>query len=272
MNKPAKDGRKNQKIKEDLIMALRINTNVAALNAHAQLLKTESAQSSSMAKLSSGYRINNAGDDASGLVIANGLRADIRVLNVAAQNTVEARSGLGIAEGKANQIESILERLKELCNKGASTATDAELTTLKSEIDRIAGSGGGALTINAQVGTDATTFSSISVTVTAMDSATLGLSGVTTATAANLGTVGNAITSIGNILGAIGAGMNRLDYTYNNLQTMIVNYSASESAIRDVDMASEMVNFTKSQIMMQAGTAMLAQANTTSQNILALFR
>jgi flagellin len=254
-------------------MALRINTNVAAMNAHAQLLATEAKQSSSMAKLSSGSRINTAADDASGLVVANGLRADIRALNVAAQNTTQGKAGLAITEGKANQIEGILERMKELANKGSSTATDAEFVTLKSEIDRIAGAGGGGYTSTFQVGADASTFSQISVTVGAMDTAALGLTAITTAGTVALTAVTTAITAtMGAISGAIGAAMNRLDYTYSNLQTQIVNTSASESAIRDVDMAEEMVNFTKSQVMMQAGTAMLAQANTSSQNILTLFR
>jgi flagellin len=253
-------------------MALRINTNVSALNAHAQLLKSEAAQSSSMAKLSSGLRINTAGDDAAGLVVANGLRANIRALNVAAQNTTQGKAGLAVSEGNANQIEGILERMKELATKGSSTATDAEFVTLKLEIDRIAGPGAGAMTASVQVGSDASTYSQIEVTVAAMDTAALGLTSVTTAGTAAITAVTAAIDTIGDVLGTIGAGMNRLDYTYNNLQTQIVNYSASESAIRDVDMASEMVNFTKSQIMMQAGTAMLAQANTTSQNILTLFR
>jgi len=260
-------------------MALRINTNVSALNAHAQLLKSESAQNSSMAKLSSGYRINNAGDDASGLVIANGLRANIRALNVAAQNTIQGKSDLAVFEGNANQIENILERMKEVAAKGgaagstALAASDAELATLKTEIDRIAGSGGvtAAQTITIQVGADATTNSQVEVGVGAMDTTGLGLTG-TLSGVASLQDITDAIDTIGGILGEIGAGMNRLEYTYNNLQTQIVNFSASESAIRDVDMASEMVNFTKSQIMMQAGTAMLAQANTSSQNILSLFR
>ena len=258
-------------------MALRINTNVAALNAHAQLLRTESLLNSSMAKLSSGYRINNAVDDASGLVIANQLRANIRALNVAAQNTIQGRSSLGSYEGNANQIEGILERMKEVAAKGGSgtalAASDAELATLKLEIDRIAGSGGvtTAQTITFQVGADASVNSQVAVTVGAMSTTALGLSG-TLSGIGSLAVISTAIDNIGSILGEIGAGMNRLDVTYSNLQTEIVNKSAAESAIRDVDMASEMVNFTKSQIMMQAGTAMLAQANNSSQNILALFQ
>ena len=249
-------------------MALRINTNVAALNAHRQLLGTESSMNKSMQKLSSGYRINTAGDDASGLVQANQLRANVRSLTVAAQNTIQGRAGLAIYEGDANTIESILERMKELCVKGNSTESQAELDELALEITRIADSSQGSDGA-IQVGIDATTASQISTTVGAMDAATLGVDSLTVGTAA-ISTIDTAIDTIGGILGDIGAGMNRLDYTYSNLQSQIENLSASESVIRDVDMASEMVNFTKSQILLQAGTAMLAQANMSSQVVLSL--
>jgi flagellin len=152
---------------------------------------------------------------------------------------------------------------------GSAFAT-AEFGQLIEEINRIAGStpgAGGAV----QVGTDASTNSTITVTVGTMTCSGLGL----TATTAVAGSIANIIVAQGalnTIVGNIGAGMNRLDFAYNNLQTQIVNVSAQESAIRDVDMAEEMVNYTKGQIMMQAGTAMLAQANQSSQGILSLFQ
>jgi len=251
-------------------MALRINTNVAALNAHRQLLGTEAKLNSSMEKLSSGYRINRAGDDASGLVQANALRANIRGLNVAAQNTVQGKAQLSISEGDANTIEGILERMKELCVKGGGTTTQAEMDTLIEEIDRIAGSStytGGAI----QVGIDATSNSTITVATFSLTATDLGVATVT-ADSSGIQAVDDAIDEIGGILGDMGAAMNRLEYTYANLQTKIENFSASESAIRDVDMASEMVSFTKSQIMLQAGTAMLSQANMSSQGVLSLFQ
>ena len=229
-------------------MALRINTNVAALNSHRQLLGTESAMNKSMQKLSSGYRINNAGDDASGLVQANSLRADIRILKVQAQTTLQTRADLAIQEGDANTIENILERMAELATKGASTGgeTEAEWASLAGEIDAIAAAGGAS--------------------VQGLDSTTLGVNNFLTVSA----TVKTAIDTVGATLGDIGAEMNRLDFTYANQQTKIENLSASESAIRDVDMAEEMVNFTKNQILLQAGTAMLAQANMSSQVVLSL--
>jgi len=227
-------------------MALRINTNVAALNAHRQLLGTENAMNKSMQKLSSGYRINTAGDDAAGLVQANGLRADIRILKVESQTTLQTRADLAIQEGDANTIENILERMAELSAKGDSGETQAEWNALAGEIDAIAAAGG--------------------TSVQGLDASTLGVDTYTATTS----TVTDAIADVGAVLGDIGAEMNRLDFTYANQQTKIENLSASESAIRDVDMASEMVNFTKNQILLQAGTAMLAQANMSSQVVLSL--
>lgn len=226
-------------------MALRINTNVAALNSHRQLLNTEVQMNKSMQKLSSGYRINNAGDDASGLVQANALRTEVRVLKVEAQNTLQQRAALSIEEGDVNTVENIVERMAELLAKGdpGGGETEAEFDALAAEIDRIATESGNA----------------------SINSTNLGVNAYATADTAG------ALSDLGAILGDIGAEMNTLDFTYANIQTKIENTSASESAIRDVDMAAEMVNFTKSQIMLQAGTAMLAQANMSSQGVLSLF-
>ena len=263
------------KIKEDSSMSLRVNTNVAALNSHAQLTKSDRAMSASMAKLSSGYRINNAGDDASGLARANTLRSNVKALQVAAQNTVEGKASLSISEGAATQIEGILERMKELCTKATNdSASNAEIARMVEEIDRIASASGTSSVQNNsfQVGITSDSFSQVSVAIGAMSATALGVNGVAAATTANIATINTAIATISGILGQIGAGMNRLDFTYDNLQSLIVNTSATESSIRDVDMAAEMVTFTKTQIMTQAGTAMLAQANTASQSILSLFR
>jgi len=272
-------------------MALRINTNVAAINAHRQLLGTEAKLNSSMEKLSSGYRINRASDDAAGLAIANRLRANVRSLTVASRNVNEAKSLLNIAEGAASQIESILERMKELATQAASDNTsttdkaklNAEYQQLIQEIDRIVDDTDyqgtalldGTFTGTFQVGSgDTSGVDTLTVSIDALDSATLTADGDLT-TAANatteLGAVDDAIDSLSTVLGNIGAGMNRLDYTYANIQVTIENFSASESVIRDADMAAEMVTFTKNQILLQAGTAMLAQANMSTQNVLSLF-
>jgi flagellin len=233
-------------------MALRINTNIAALNSHRQLLLTEVNMNKSMQKLSSGYRINNAGDDASGLVQANTLRSAVRVLKVESQNVLQQKAALAINEGDANTIENILERMLELKTKdtssGGAIETAAEFLALADQITDIATAGSGG--------------------VTSLTAANL-LVPTIAATAANINA---AIATVGTALGTIGASMNAIEFNYSNIQTKIENTSAQESAIRDVDMAAEMVNFTKSQIMLQAGMAMLSQANMSSQGVLALFQ
>jgi flagellin len=277
-------------------MALRINTNVAALNAHRQLLGTEASMNKSMEKLSSGYRINRAADDAAGLAIANRLRTNVRSLTVASRNVTEGKSMLQIAEGSASQIESILERMKELATQAASTNAagdsdklDSEFQSLIDEIDRIAGDTNyqgtklldGDFAGTFQVGSASADTSDgnsqISISITGLDSATLEVDDLSIDATdgdpdAALDAIDEAINTLSGVLGDIGAAMNRLDYTYSNLQVQIENFSAAESAIRDVDMASEMVSFTKTQILLQAGTAMLAQANSSNQVVLSLFQ
>ncbi|MGI6385877.1 MAG: flagellin [Desulfomonilia bacterium] len=282
-------------------MALRINTNIAALNAHRQLLGTESKLNLSMEKLSSGFRINRASDDAAGLAIANRLRANVRSLTVASRNVTEGKALLQIAEGSANQIESILERMKELATQAASANAgedgdklDAEFQSLKEEIDRIVadtnyqekplldGSFAGTFQVGSFSSGQQGGSSQIAISInvggssgTGLDTEGLGIDDLAIGDAEEadeaLATINTAINHLADVLGGIGAGMNRLEYTYSNLQVQIENFSASESAIRDVDMAAEIVNFTKNQILLQAGTAMLAQANMSTQSVLSLF-
>lgn len=271
-------------------MALRINTNVAAINAHRQLLGTEMKLNTSMEKLSSGFRINRASDDAAGLAIANRLRTNVRSLTVASRNVTEGKALLQIAEGSANQIENILERMKELATQAASANAgndvdklNAEFSQLKLELTRISDDTkyqGTSLLSSAynatfQVGSSSDASSTINISFSAVTLAGLGLTSTAVDSAANattaLDTIDDAIDTLAGVLGGIGAAMNRMDYTYANLQVQIENFSASESAIRDVDMAAEMVNYTKNSILLQAGTAMLAQANMSSQGVLSLF-
>jgi len=275
-------------------MALRINTNVAAINAHRQLLGTEAKLNSSMEKLSSGYRINRASDDAAGLAIANRLRASVKSLTVASRNVTEGKALLQVGEGAANQIESILERMKELATQANSANAgddvdklQAEFGTLIDEIDRIAadtnyqgtllldGNFAGTFQVGAADSGTRAGSSQMNISITqGLSSADLSVDAEDISTDADgaIAAIDAAIDLVGTALGGIGAGMNRLDYTYSNLQVQIENFSASESVIRDVDMASEMVSFTKSQILLQAGTAMLAQANMSSQGVLSLFQ
>ena len=369
-------------------MGLRIQNNIAALNAHRNLQIADRGLSKSLERLSSGYRINRAADDAAGLAISQAFRADIASFKMASRNTTEASSLLMVAEGAMDQIGNMLTRLKELATQAASANAgtnilkiDAEGNALISEIERIvqsteyantklingsfgvgisagsgatasdgvngatglvagetynitatAGSAGGlinvtittgdgsqtiqdvarpgvgdttsvnfsffgltidfndALTNTAdpgdiigqssgnsifQVGADDDNNNRIGVSLGDVSTSALGLTAdqLDDATEAQnfLGTVDAAISTLTDERGNIGAAQNRLGYAAANLAATIENYSASEAVIRDVDMAAEMTTFTKNQILLQAGTAMLAQANLAPQQVLALF-
>lgn len=376
-------------------MGLRIQNNIAALNAHRNLMTADTGLSKSLERLSSGYRINKAADDAAGLSISQGMRADIASYKVASRNTSEANSLLQVAEGAMDQIGNMLTRLKELATQASSANAgndldkiNAEATKLIDEIDRIAESteyagtklvngsfgvavgtataqasaaGGLAaitgmkasevytisdvtvggtvatitittgeitetvtttmvtgddtknvtfgalglnLTVNSglaatddmegtvtaassgasafQVGLDAAATSRISLSVGDATKEVLGktsgstaISSVDLSSAANaqsaLTTINAAIDDVSKIRGDIGAAQNQLSYASANLATAVENMSAAESVIRDVDMAAEMTTFTKNQILLQAGTAMLAQANMAPQSVLSLF-
>ena len=371
-------------------MGLRIQTNVAALNAHRQLSISDSGLARSLERLSSGYRINRPGDDAAGLAIANSMRADTASFKVASRNTSEATSLLQVAGGALDQIGNMLTRLKELATQASSANASAQLTKINDEaqklileIDRIAESteyadtalingtfgvgvlgtssevnatsgysgisgmavsgrytfdaastggtvgishSGGTeelltvtapvsgatkelyfasvgitLTINSgfdsesdfvitassagasdfQVGAENDTTNRITITLGDATQEKLGtvsgssaLTDIDLTTAANaqsaLGYVDDAISDLSKVQGDIGAYQNRLGYAAANLATTIENMSAAESIIRDVDMAAEMTTFTKNQILLQAGTAMLAQANMAPQVVLQL--
>jgi len=373
-------------------MGLRIQNNIAAMNAHRNLGISDTALSKSLEKLSSGFRINKAADDAAGLAISQSFRADIASYKVASRNTSEASSMLQVAEGATDQIGNMLTRLKELATQASSANAgsnldkiDAEAQKLILEIDRISDStkyagtklidgsfgvgvsggstaavisaslgysgatgmkagetyniattvvgttGAGTMTITTGNGSETayftkpgsgnTTdvyFASMGLTVKVNDDLTSGLDGaligkasgnaafqvgadnntdnrisislgdattgstglnltginLTTATGAQsaLTTVDSAISSLNNTRGSIGAFMNRLSYAAANLSSTIENVTAAESTIRDVDMADEMTSFTKNQILLQAGTAMLAQANQAPQGILSLLK
>jgi flagellin len=274
-------------------MGLRINNNIAALNAHRQLAATDARLTKSIERLSSGYRINHAKDDVAGLAIANSFRAEVRGLRVGQQNVAQATALLQVAEGGATQIETIIERLKELAMSAASGNVDqngrerlnAEAGELLSEIDRIANDtkygdtaliNGTMTSLTYQVGSSNTADEDrISVTLSdGLLSSHLGLSSVdltsqTTAQTA-LDSVNNALTTVNVVMGDIGAAQSRLEFAGANLSVSIENIAASESTIRDADMAFEMISFTKNQILLQAGTAMLAQANMAPQVVLQL--
>jgi flagellin len=272
-------------------VALRINTNVAALNAYRNLNATDSMMSKSLEKLSSGFRINRAADDAAGLAISEGLRSQINGLKMSVRNAQDGISMAQTAEGALNEVHSILQRAKELAVQAANGSLgtsersyiDSERSALSSELQRIESSttfngakvfGSGA-TFTFQVGNTSQTYDQIGLDNSSVSfGSLLNSASLTSASGAQsaLSTIDNAIGSISNFRSQIGAVQNRLEHTVNNLNVAVENLSASESRIRDTDMALEMVNYTKSQILSQAGSAMLAQANQSNQGVLQLLR
>lgn len=277
-------------------MGLRINTNIAAFNAHRHLTETDAKLGQSIERLSSGYRINHAKDDVAGLAIANKFRGEVRGLRMAQQNAAQSTSYLQVAEGAANQVETILERLVELATSAASdntdstgrTQLDAEAQQLISEISRIANDtkygattliDGSAGTLTFQIGSANTADDQIAVDLSGVNFATAGLN-VENDTDVDLTSKANAQTAITAInkaisaasasMGSVGAAQSRVSFAAANLATSVENLAASESTIRDADMAYEMIAFTRNQILLQAGTAMLAQANMAPQVVLQL--
>ncbi|AJE02397.1 flagellin N-terminal helical domain-containing protein [Geobacter pickeringii] len=277
-------------------MALTVNTNIASLNAQRNLSTTQTALNRSLQRLSSGLRINSAADDAAGLAISEGMRSQIRSMNQAVRNANDGVSLVQTAEGALNEVSNILQRMRELATQSATgtvssdqrTYIDNEFTQLKSEIDRIASAtqfNGTSLftsaagqTVSFQVGPGATTNDTIAVTISAAGASSIGVgtasvSGATGAAAtAALTAIDSAITNVSNIRGTLGAVQNRLQSTINNLQVSVENLSAAESRIRDVDVASETAALTRAQILTQAGTSILSQANQTPQSALSLLR
>jgi flagellin len=278
-----------------MIMGLRIQNNVEAFNAHRQLSGTASKAAKSMEKLSSGFRINRAADDAAGLAISEKMRAQIGGLGQAQRNAQDGVSLVQTAEGALNEVHSMLQRVRDLkvqyengtLDTDDKAAITAEVKALASEITEIRGktefnginlldgTGGSAGTISFQVGANTGETISVVTKDIAGASGTGAVDGVTdTATweAVTLANLDTAINNISSVRSDFGAVQNRLEHRLNNLATYQENLVGSESRIRDVDMASEMVNFTKLGILQQAGTSMLAQANQAPQSVLSLLR
>ena len=271
-------------------MGLRIQNNIEAFNTHRQLSATSGQVAKSMEKLSSGYRINRAADDAAGLGISEKMRGQIGGLAQAQRNAQDGVSLVQTAEGALGEVHSMLQRVRELAvqyKNGTLSASDKtsienEVTSLGAEIQRIGSDTkfngitllSGTPTVTFQVGPDDS--QTIAVTGAALYGAGSSYS-VDSAifTAFSTASIANIDTAIGNVStvrASFGAVQNRLEHTLNNLAAYEENLSASESRIRDVDMASEMTKFTKYQILQQAGVSMLAQANTAPQAVLSLLR
>jgi flagellin len=260
-------------------MGLSVNTNIAAMNSYRNLSTTDSQMNKSLEKLSSGFRINRAADDAAGLAISEGLRSQTGGLKVAARNAQDGISVVQTAEGALTEVTSMLQRMNDLTvqyangtqNDDSKAAIAGEYDALKTEITRIQDNtkfNGVAL-----FGGDAAT--SFQVGYASSDVITVDLSGTVDASGLDIASstsddVQAMITSTSTLRANLGALQNRFEHTINNLNTSVENLSAAESRIRDTDMAQEMTNFSRTQILAQAGTAMLAQANQSSQGILKL--
>lgn len=282
-------------------MALTVNTNVASLNAQRNLMSSTNSLTTAMERLSSGSRINSAKDDAAGLQISNRLTSQINGLNVAARNANDGISMAQTAEGALQESTNILQRMRELTLQAANgsnsqedlNSIQAEIDSSNAELDRIASTtsfgnvkllDGNAGTVNFQVGSEGSTSDQISIDFTSdgtqgFSSVNLGVDGVEVNGAATFdqGDLDTALTAIDDAIAAIdtkradfGAVQNRLESTISNLQNIAENVSASRSRIMDTDYAAETANLTKNQIMQQAGTAMLSQANQLPQAVLSL--
>ncbi|MCT1477849.1 flagellin [Microbacterium sp. p3-SID336] len=276
-------------------MGMQINTNVGALNAYRNLSNTQNDLSKSLEKLSSGLRINRAADDAAGLAISEGLRSQVNGLNVAARNAQDGISVIQTAEGALTEVHSILQRVRDLTAQGANDSNNAksreaiqtEIGALADELTRIADStnfngikllsggttltfqvGAGAVAAEDQISVGLTNFANLGTTIetlagTMTDAATYG---------AALAGIDTQIQAVSTARAGYGALQNRFESTINSLNVSAENLAAAESRIRDTDMASEMVKFTSANILSQAGTAMLAQANQANQGVLQLLR
>ncbi|WP_397537247.1 flagellin Hag [Rummeliibacillus pycnus] len=269
---------------------MRIQHNIAALNTHRNLAANTEASSKNLEKLSSGYKINRAGDDAAGLAISEKMRGQISGLNMASKNAQDGISLIQTAEGALNETHSILQRQRELAVQASNdTNTDddrkqlqAEITQLNSEIDRISGDTefntkkllDGTFDGKFHIGANKDQVTSLKITKADTTTLATNASKVDTQTDAEaaIKSFDDAIQTVSTNRATLGAVQNRLEHTINNLGATSENLTAAESRIRDTDMAKEMMNFTKNNILTQAAQSMLAQANQQPQGVLQLLR
>jgi flagellin len=275
--------------KEEIIMV--VQHNLTAMNSNRMLGLTTSAQAKSTEKLSSGYRVNRAADDAAGLAISEKMRRQIKGLTQASRNAQDGISCVQTAEGALGEVHDMLQRMNTLANQASNdTMTsadrkylDQEVQQLKSEIDRVKSTTtfneqnlltGSFKGKNLQVGAEKGQF--IGISIKAMGISGLGINNVTVSGANNtaaqsaIDSIKNALASVSSQRADLGAVQNRLEHTIKNLDNVVENTTAAESQIRDTDMATEMVSYSNNQILAQAGTSMLAQANQSNQGVLSI--
>jgi flagellin len=281
-------------------MGMTVNTNVSALNAYRNLSNTQNDLSKSLARLSSGLRINSAADDAAGMAISQGLQSQVGGLQVAARNAQDGINVVQTADGALNEVQTILQRMRDLAVQGANDSNDStsraaiktEGDELGQELYRITNNtsfngidllkGG---TLNFQVGAGSTDNDAIKVSLADVATAVGGLASadgtaaqtgldVTDITTAHtsIDTIDTAITAISTARAKLGASQNRLESAVRSVNITQQNLTAAKSTITDTDMASEMANYSRSNILAQAGTAMLAQANQSTSSVLQLLR
>ena len=273
-------------------MSMIVKHNLRAMNSNRMLNVNSQTQAKSTEKLSSGYKINRAADDAAGLAISEKMRRQIRGLTQASLNAQDGISLVQTAEGALNEVHDMLQRMNELAVKalnGTNQTEDQsyiqkEVAALVSEIDRVAATTtfnektllNAATTFKLQVGAETASANQISVCVAAMNASGLGVNGVSVGNETNalaaIGSIKSAITKLNNQRADLGAQQNRLEHTVNNLDNVVENTTASEATIRDTDMATEMVKYSNNQILAQAGQAMLAQSNQANQGVLSLLQ
>ena len=278
---------------------MRIQHNLNAMNSLRQLGTNNTAVGKNLEKLSSGFRINRAGDDAAGLAISEKMRAQINGLEMASKNAQDGISLIQTAEGGLNETHAILQRMRELAVQSANgTYQDSvdrenlqkEVEALTSEIDRISkathfnkinlldGTMGSGNELTFQIGANGTGDQTVELAVEDMSASGLGVAAadisVATQVSANaaIDVIDDAINTVSGARADLGALQNRLEHTVNNLSVTSENMTAAESRIRDVDMAKEMMQFTKNNILTQAAQAMLAQANMQPQGVLQLLQ
>ncbi len=275
-------------------MALIVNNNIASITAQRNLGVSTAQLQGSVARLSSGLRITRAADDAAGLGISETLRAQIRSINQAVRNSNDGISLLQIADGGAGNIGNLLARLRELAAQSASgilgsnerSFLDQEFVALRSEIDRISAvtefngvkllSGTGNDNLSMQIGFRSSANDTLTLSLNDLTTTSLSLSSVNVSTSANalsaLGNIDNAISAVASARANIGSLQNRIDAAVANLEVANENVTAAESRIRDADIAFETALFVKNQILVSAGTSILAQANTLPQQALTLLQ
>ena len=272
-----------------------VQHNITAMNTQRQLGITTDNQKKSSEKLSSGYRINRAADDAAGLAISEKMRRQVRGLTQASMNAQDGISAVQTAEGALNEVHDMLQRMDELATKAATDTLQSvdrdyiqqEVNALISEIDRTSAStkfneqnllDGTFINKNLQVGADNENFDTILISIASLSASGIGI-GTLKVTGSNgdtarasIANIKNALTSISSQRADLGAIQNRLEHTIKNLDNVVENTTAAESQIRDTDMAAEMVRYSNNNILAQAGQSMLAQANQSNQGVLSLLQ